>query len=152
MKKFIQDLGYKYTDNNDLDNREFRHVDTNFEYDEELSTMGNPRHLITSEWQISLKDYNPVLFESRLRNMYDNIAKGVVYKLLTTTDNYLVTSSDDSILTFKGDRKKVTSKDVFYYNKSMSDEGEFFIESYSVDTEKDENRTLINLTFIIRGN
>ena len=120
MKTFIQGLGYKFTTNDDLTDRQFRNVDTNLEYDEELSTMGNPRHLITSVWQISLKDYNPVLFNNKLLDLYNSIGN-------------------------------MTSKEVFFYTKSTNNKGEFYLESYSVDTELEENRTLINLTFIIRG-
>ena len=121
MKTFIQDLGYKYTPNFDLVDRQFRHVDTSLEYDEELSTMGNPRHLITSVWQISLSNYNPVLFDNKLRELYKSIGS-------------------------------MTSKEVFFYTKSTYENGEFYLESYSVDTELEESRTLINLTFTIRGN
>ena len=152
MKTFIQDLGYKFTTNDDLTDRQFRNVDTNLEYDEELSTMGNPRHIIESVWQIALKNYNPILFNTRLLKMYDDITKGLFYYLCTSSDNYLLVGSDDTVLSFNGGKKNLTNKDVFYYDKSTNDKGEFYIESYSIDTEKEENRTLINLTFIIRGN
>lgn len=119
MKTFLSALGYKYASKkDDLNNKEFRHVNTAVAVDDETSTMGNIRNTITSEWELSLNAYDVSLFDKKIIELYDLC-------------------------------KNMSCKDVF--NSNYDNGKSYYLNSYDVTTEQEENRTLLNITFDIRG-
>lgn len=117
MKAFISNLGYNYTTNNDLTNKQFRFISANIDIDEETSCMGNVRDLITCEYQLSLNNYDVSLFHSKLDALYN------------ATQN-------------------MTSKQAL--NSDFDNGKSYYLSTYSVTPEKNEDSTLLTLQFIIR--
>ena len=118
MKKLFSNLGYKYTDKDDLSEKEFRHVNTSVTIDEETTTLNNIRDLVEAEYELSLKKYDVSLFTKKLRELFDA-------------------------------SRSLSSKDVFDadYDNGKS----YYVDNYSVTSTLEEDRTLLNIIFTIRG-
>jgi hypothetical protein len=118
MKKYLSQLGYKYTKKDDLGNKEFRLISTNLQNDEELSTLGNIRHIASSDWELSLTKYDVSLLDKKLIELYNLCSN-------------------------------MNCKDAF---DSDYDNGKtYYLDSYLIEDNQEENRNVLTITFIIKG-
>lgn len=124
MKKYLQELGYKFTTKNDLKDRQFRHVNDDIEKDEELSVLGKTRHLISSEWELRLPNYDLIKASNQISSIID-----------------------------KSHADPLFPSDNLYPSMNLFPSGDevYFISDYSITTENQEKSTLLNITFIIKG-
>lgn len=85
MKKYLIDLGYVYSDKDDVNNKEFTLVSSNVQDDEELTTMGNVRYILGYTYKLFLNtsSYNEVAFAEKMKLLKDSLYD----KTLTSLDN-----------------------------------------------------------------
>lgn len=99
MKKYIIDLGYVYSDKDDVNDKEFTLVSSNIQDDEELTTMGNVRYILDYTYKLFLKNssYNEISFAEKMKLLKDSLYD----KSLTPLDNnkiYYLDRFDNDVL------------------------------------------------------
>lgn len=123
MKKFIEkNLKLKFTTNDDLTDRQFTYVGSDTEVDEDLSTLGNIRYVIVTEWKAFMANYKADIFKRNLSNMYNDVFN-----------------------------VPLSSNDVLYPANNFDTTKQYYLDSYTINTENTENGEEISLTFTIRG-
>jgi len=114
MKKTLISLGYKFTDKDDLTNKQFSHITTDSEIDEEISILGNIRNVYMQIWQLSLD-------------------KADIESLVNQLESINFVSNNDAL-----------------YPSIKTSSKSFYLFSYDVSLERQENRYLATITFNIK--
>ena len=133
MKKYLQDFGYRFTERDDLNNKEFRFIDMEMQKDDEMSTLGNIRNLYVSVWEVSVNSLDINLLNTQIKTLY--------------TSNLVL----DYHALYPSLRLQSFNPEELIQVRELSNGEDYYLDNYTITSVAEENRTLLTITFTIRG-